>query len=71
MLPGETIASGASPTCPECGVSVRMGIYHSPAGYYIGTYCNCGPYSRETGYYPTREKAQEVFDNLQPKDLRT
>ncbi len=35
----------------------RIDVYRSGAGYYVGTYCHCGPYSRESGYYPTREAA--------------
>ena len=31
------------------------------AGYYIGTWCGCGPYSRESGYYRTREDAERAF----------
>ena len=57
MLNGETINSGASPICQECGVKLELGVYRSHAGYYIGTYCDCGPYSRESGYYQTREDA--------------
>lgn len=59
MLPGETIASGANPTCDECGVTVTLDVFRSNAGYYIGTYCNCGPYSRESGYYDSKEGAMK------------
>jgi hypothetical protein len=59
MLPGETIASGGASTCPDCGVIPKLQVCSSPAGYYIGTYCNCGPYSRESEYYPTREVAEK------------
>lgn len=59
---GETIATGAPATCDECGVTPKLGVYSSAAGFYIGTHCkNCGPYSRESGYYVTREKAQEAL----------
>lgn len=56
-LPGETISDGAAPRCEDCGRMPKLDVYLS-AGYYIGTYCNCGPYTRESGYYPTRELAQ-------------
>ena len=62
MLPGETIFSGAPDTCPDCKVAPKLGIYQSPAGYYIGTFCDCGPYSRESGYYKTSELAQAALD---------
>lgn len=62
MIPGETILSGASPYCPDCGKLLRFEVLRSAAGYYIGTYCCCGPYSRESGYYQTKEAAQEALN---------
>ena len=61
MLPGETIASGADPVCPDCGQPAVLGVYQSAAGYYIGTYCGCGPYSRESGYYRTYDEAKRAM----------
>jgi hypothetical protein len=62
MLPGETILSGAPETCPDCGVFVLpFEVLESGAGFYIGTMCNDGPYSRESGYFPTREEAETAF----------
>ncbi len=60
-LPAETIARGAAPRCEDCGQMPHVDVYRSGAGFYIGTYCRCGPYSRESGYYPTREQAQAAF----------
>ena len=57
MLPGETILSGAPSTCPECGREVQFQVCQSAAGYYIGTMCDCGPYTRESDYMH-REQAQ-------------
>ena len=57
MIPGETIATGASGTCGDCGVTPQLEVLSSQAGYYIGTQCTCGPFTRESGYYPTRELA--------------
>jgi hypothetical protein len=53
MFPGETIASGADATCDYCSLTPELRVYSSQAGYYVGTYCKCGPYSRESGYYHT------------------
>lgn len=39
----------------------KLDVYLS-GGYYIGTFCGCGPYSRESGYYRTRELAQADLD---------
>jgi hypothetical protein len=61
-LPGETIATGAPYVCPECNEHVVLDVYQSAAGYYVGTYCGCGPYSRESGYYKTRDLAQKDLD---------
>ena len=58
MLLGETIATGASPVCDECKITPELQVCKSAAGYYVGTYCYCGPYSRESGYYKTREAAE-------------
>lgn len=62
MIPGETIASGAPDTCSDCHTVLKLEVLHSAAGYYIGTQCKCGPYSRESGYYPKREMAQKALD---------
>ena len=57
MLRGETIESGASAVC--CGKGLQVCVLKSGAGWYLGTQCpNCGPYSRESGYYDTRVKAE-------------
>lgn len=62
MIPGETIASGAPNPCPTCGEVLHLKVLRSAAGYYIGTMCNCGPYSRESGYYSTKEYAEEALE---------
>lgn len=58
MLSGETIASGASNIRPECDVMLIPKVLRSGAGWYIGTMCDCGPYSRESGYYASRDLAE-------------
>ena len=62
MMPGETILSGAPDTCGDCGVKLTFRVLHTPAGYYIGTQCDCGPYSRESDYYETESGAQADLD---------
>jgi len=64
MLEGETLRSGASATCDECGVQVKLAVCQSAAGYYIGTNCNCGPYTRETGYYETLEECRADLEKV-------
>lgn len=58
MFQGETIHSGASEICKECGMKLELQVLYSPAGYYIGTQCNCGPYSRESHYYKSKQQAE-------------
>jgi hypothetical protein len=77
MLHGETILSGAPskhrdedmhPNNVE--VSVDWGVFESGGGFYIGTWCNyCGPNSRESTYFPTRQAAQECFDKYWKQHL--
>ena len=60
MLPGETIHCDV---CKDCRMRLILQVCHSNAGYYIGTMCNCGPYSRESHYYGSKERAQKDLDN--------
>lgn len=60
--PGEVGHIGS--TCMDCGAALPAQVLMSGAGYYIGTFCpNCGPYSRESGYYATREEAEIALKN--------
>lgn len=63
MFPGETIHTGASDTCEGCNVKVKLKVMHSGAGYYIGTECDCGPYTRESDYYKTHAQAAAALMN--------
>jgi len=57
MMNGETITSGAAAKCSDCGVELDLKVMHSGGGFYLGTECHCGPYSRESGYFGTHEEA--------------
>lgn len=61
-LPGET--GHAFRTCEDCGTVLVPQVLKTCA-FYIGTMCQCGPYSRESGYYATREAAQADLDRLE------
>ena len=61
MLQDETITTEAASVCPECNTKLENRVLESGAGYYIGTWCNCGPYSRESGYYPIKAIAEMVL----------
>lgn len=67
-MEGETIGLGAPDTCSDCGVKLELRVLHSAAGYYLGTACHCGPYSRESCYYPSKEVAEYALRNgFQPR----
>lgn len=58
MLPGECKGIKPYQRC-ECKLMMNLSVLQSAAGYYLGFWCNdCGPYSRETEYYATKEEAE-------------
>lgn len=63
MLPGETRATQAKPEpeCPTCHQSLHNQVLRSAGGFYIGTFCRCGPYSRESGYFKTEAQAASAL----------
>ena len=62
MLQGETVQDSAT-KCMVCRTTLYIRVLKSAAGHYIGFFCSeCGPHSRESGYYPTREAAQAALD---------
>ena len=45
-----------------CGVELPVQVLQTPAGYYLGTWHpQEGPYSRESGYFPTKEAAEAAL----------
>ena len=60
-LPGETLYSGAPDRCEDCGSELVAQIYESGAGFYSGSWCQCGPYSRESGYCASRDEAEAML----------
>lgn len=63
-MPGETIHTGAPATCPVCDVTPLFKVMESGAGFYIGTECACGPYSRESHYYGDIRTATEALNDF-------
>jgi hypothetical protein len=61
MIDKETLANDAPRICSECQEEPQLGVYMSAAGYYVGTYCGCGPYSRESGYFASEEDAKSAL----------
>jgi hypothetical protein len=61
VMPGETVATGASDTCKDCGVKMTPQVCRSSAGYYVGCQCNCGPYSRESSYFKNEVDATRAL----------
>lgn len=64
MIPGETLGTGAPKNCPDCNVRLEPKVMSSAAGYYIGTGCDCGPFSRESGYYKKFGDAEKDLKGL-------
>lgn len=50
------------PVCTDCGEPMPLIPLQSAAGWYAGRACNCGPYSRESGYFRSREEVQRYID---------
>ena len=68
VLPEETVGDidrkPKKARCSTCEEPMYIGVYKSAAGYYIGFFCTgCGPYSRESCYYDSREEAERHLDN--------
>ena len=62
VLPGETVATGAPMACLDCKKALKVRVCKSAAGYYVGFLCpDCGPHSRESGYYKTEKEAEEAL----------
>lgn len=52
--------------CPECNSELPIKVCFSQAGYYIGRFCpECGPYSRNSGYYPSKDAVQKAIEGGQ------
>lgn len=47
--------------CHTCNSNLVPRVMYSRAGYYVGTACKCGPFSRESDYYNTEAEAQEAL----------
>ena len=63
MLPGECVNDTVT-TCLECKTTLTTRVLTSAAGYYLGFRCpSCGPYSRESGYFPSRESAERALES--------
>jgi hypothetical protein len=64
MLPGECHFTNAI-KCECCGGKMELCVTRSNAGYYIGHVCDeCGPYDRCTGYFATKELAENELGTI-------
>lgn len=64
--------SGLSGTTCSCQRVLKLQVCQSAAGYYLGYICpECGPWSRETGYYMSREEAETELAEAIPALIRT
>lgn len=58
-------------SCKVCNEDRRLEVLHTPPGtpwfregFYLGTKCSCGYYSRQTGYYKAEISAKNFFSSL-------
>ena len=50
--------------CVSCNSRLQLDVQKSVSGYYIGFLCsNCGPYSRESGYFSQRKEAEKTLNS--------
>jgi hypothetical protein len=50
----------------RCGFELDLDVYESGAGFYLGTYSDDGPYTRESQeYWRTRKQAQLALETGQ------
>lgn len=64
MLPGEIEGTGEPVPCFDCDRLMPLAVQRSAAGFYLGYFCpQCGPWSRESGYFATREEAEKALAN--------
>jgi RNase P subunit RPR2 len=47
--------------CQDCKTVLVPKVMSSAAGWYVGTSCKCGPYSRESAYYKTKEEVERLL----------
>jgi hypothetical protein len=60
--PGETLYSGGPRSCADGGIELVPRVCRSGAGFYIGSWCRCGPCSRESGYVASRAEAEALLE---------
>lgn len=63
----ETIHLGAPKVCPECKTKAKLTTLKGIEGYYVGSTCLCGIYTRETIYTDIHTAAQMLEDYLAGK----
>ena len=63
VIDSETIGTGAPRICPTCGIRLVPRVMKTCA-YYIGTVCDCGPYSRESEYFKTEKEARAALKSM-------
>ncbi len=55
------LAARPNPDRCDCGAEIPLQVLVTCA-YYVGRFCpNCGPFSRESGYYRTRAEAEKAL----------
>ena len=54
--------------CHDCEQDLSQKVLRSAAGYYVGRACDCGPYSRDTGYYASAYDGESALIRISRGD---
>lgn len=66
VMPGETTGGMPVTICENCFLLMPLRVWQSAAGYFLGYICpQCGPYSRESGYFKSKAEATEALESDQ------
>lgn len=61
--------SGTQGVFCSCGAELPFEVLQSAAGFYLGYFCpNCGPWSRESEYFPSQKTAEAFMKSLKDED---
>jgi hypothetical protein len=47
--------------CDTCDTALTPQVMSTMGGFYVGTACKCGPFSRETDYFGTEAEARTAL----------
>ena len=57
----DTIPARAERGCATCQTRPEPDVFRSGGGFYVGRWCRCGPFSRDSDYYEERPDAARAL----------